>query len=113
MKPQEIQAALMFAATAFAGWVLYKLYDKISGAGESAGNAIGDILAPIFVGPNVQTTASVMLPSGITVSFNEIVAEGGSLKHEGGEVYTFSYRGSKYRVVPPRRSDGVYVAVRA
>lgn len=112
MNAEQTKSVIMFAATAFAAWVLYKLYDKISAAGGKVGDAIGDFIGPIVAGPLVQVNAGAVLPSGATVSFNDIVKEGGTLKNEGGEVFTFNYRGSKYRLVPPRRDDGLYNAVR-
>lgn len=103
---------LAFGALAAAGWLIHKLFDQLSAAGETAGNAIGDVLAPLFVGPYQGVNARVALPNGNTIEFDAIIASGGSLKHEGGETYTFTYLGQKYRVVPPRRSDGTYVASR-
>lgn len=104
---------LTFVAISAAGWLLYKIFDKLSGAGDSAGDAIGNFLGPLIAGPIVKVSAAAILPDGRSVPFADIVAAGGSVKHTGGDTYVFTYQGTSYRVVPPRRSDGRYNAVRS
>lgn len=113
MKSLPVKEILVFGAVALAGWILTKLFDKLSDAGGAAGDAIGDAIAPLFVGPAVNVSGGAVLPDGQSVTWDTIVKEGGSLKALPGDVYTFNYRGLAYRVVPPRRADGRYDAVRA
>lgn len=101
-----------FVAISAAGWILYKLFDQISAGAGDVGDSIGDAIAPLFVGPAVSVNAAAVLPDGRSVPFNDIVAAGGSLKSLGGDLYVFTYQGISYRVVPPRRADGRYNAVR-
>lgn len=96
---------------------VWTLYEKIKEAADKFGKGAADLVPQgvydAIAGPKVQTTAAVVMPNGQTVSFNRIVEMGGSLKYEGGEKYTFTYNGIQYRVVPPRREDGNYTAIRA
>ena len=102
----------IFVALGVAGWILHKMLDQLTSAGDAAGDAIGDLIAPIVVGPAQSVAGGVVLPDGRSVTFDAIVAAGGSLKALPGDVYTFSWQGINYRVVPPRRADGRYNAVR-
>ena len=107
LKPETI---MTFVAIGFAGWMLSKMFDKLSNAAAPVGNAIGDVLAPLLIGPAVSVKAAALLPSGARIAFDDIVKEGGTLKHSGGDTYTFTYRGVRYNVTG-RIDDNTYRAV--
>jgi hypothetical protein len=87
-------------------YLAYKFFQTLKRGGESAGNAIGDAIAPLVVGSPVSVNAGVVLPSGERVSFNKIVATGSYLQYLGDENYAFSWGGVRYAAIPPRRADG-------
>lgn len=99
------------------GIAAYLLWLKVKGKLDEFGKGAADLVPQgvydAIAGPKAQVRADVVLPTGQVVSFNRIIEMGGSLKYEGGERYTFTYNGFTYRVVPPRRADGNYNAVRA
>lgn len=97
--------------------IIWTAFDKIASAANKAGEAAADLVPQgvydAIAGERAQVTASVILPNGDAVTFNKIVQQGGSLQYLGTDRYEFTYNGTRYRVQPPRRSDGYYIAVRA
>lgn len=115
--PSNTAIAVFYTALFVGGMIavlaLIKLLQSLKQGGERAGEAIGDVIADVIVGDPVSVNASVRIPNLGVVPFDVIIAEGSSLRSTGGESFIFTYRGIKYRVVPPRRADGTYDAVRA
>lgn len=107
MKASDAKTWATVALMAGGAYVVWKLWDKITGAGDAASKSLADAYVSVTAGPVVKVLASAVLPNGQKIPMAQ-------LKVVDAANYIFQHTGTgkRYRLIT-RRPDNDYDAVLA
>lgn len=95
----------MLALIAAGGYAVWKVWDKLAGAGDAASKTLADAYVRATAGPVIQVKGRVVLPDGRRVPLQDI-------KFTDTRNFIFAYGGKKYKMLK-RRPDNDYDAALA